>query len=549
MTIATSIRLRALRHGLGSALLYAVLVASPADARPGDVDPSFGLGGFVITDFGADEGASDVAVQPDGKIVAVGVVSDDFTVARYNADGSPDAGFGGGDGQVETGFGADESATSVAIRPDGRIVVGGFTEAGPSPPNFALARYRPDGALDLSFDGDGLTFTDFGGEDAATDVELMPDGRVVAAGQSITGLGTNDFAVARYLANGTPDNSFSGDGLQTVDFGALDVATDMELQGDGAVVAAGASGTGGSYEVAVARLDATGALDPSFSGDGRQTTALGEVMIANAVALQPDGRILVSGDTASGGSGDFAIFRYDAGGTLDPSFGAGGVVTRDLGDSEGSSDVAVQPDGKIVAQAGDAFGLARFDAGGNPDPGFGNGGFAPLAFDGLSTALAIALQPDGRIVAAGITEVGQNPNNFGLARVFGGEQESPPAPSICSGRAATILAAPGKRTKGTEGDDVIVGTSKRDRVNAGPGDDTVCTLAGRSRVKAGPGSDVVIGGGRKDVLSGQGGRDRLRGKGGNDRLRGGPGADRLVGGKGRRDRCAGGPGRDRSRGC
>jgi uncharacterized delta-60 repeat protein len=503
----------------------------------------------VITDFGADDLPTDVAIQPDGKIVAVGFASGDFTVARHTADGAPDPGFGGGDGRVETGFGANERATSVAIQPDGRIVVAGITEAGPSPPNFALARYLPNGMLDLAFDGDGLLFTDFGSEEGASDVEIGPAGTIVAAGQSVTGPGAANMAFARYTAAGAPDNSFSGDGLATIDFGGNDLVTDTELQPDGRIVGAGATSTGGSFEIAVARVTAAGAPDLSFSGDGRQTTSLGDLALGNAVALQPDGRIVVAGDTALGNDGDYALLRYEPGGALDQSFGAGGIATGALGATEGSSDVEIQTDGKIVAQAGNSFGVARFVASGAPDPGFGVGGRAPVDFGDGSLATALALQPDGRIVLAGFTDAGANPDNLGLVRVLGGEPEPPPVPSVCAGRAATILAVAGKRTKGTAGDDVILGTAERDRVKAGRGRDVVCTLGGKAKVKAGRGPDLVVGGNRKDVLSGQGGRDRLRGKGGNDRLRGGPGADRLVGGKGRRDRCAGGPGRDRSRGC
>ncbi len=534
---------RGILGGLSGALVIAALAAGSAEARPGDLDQTFGLGGFVSTDFGDSEPATDVAVQPDGRIVAVGGATGEFSVARYNPSGSLDPSFGGGDGLVTTGFGAPDTATAVAIQPDGKIVVAGATEAGPSPRNLALVRYNADGSPDPGFNGTGLLFTDLGGDDVATDVVLGPNGAITAVGGTATGPGAANFAFARYQADGSPDNSFDFDGQRTINFGALDFATDAELQPDGRIVAAGASVSGNSSEIALTRLTPGGAPDPSLLGTGLVLTQIGNGAEAEGVAVQPDGRIVVAG---AGGAGDFAMVRYRPDGTLDPSFGNLAVVTRDRGTS---LDLAIQPNGKILSLSGPSFGVARFNPDGSDDTGFGQGGYAAVDFGDSSFATALSLQPDGKAVAAGFTDSGPNPDNFGLVRLLGGDGDIPGPSQTCKGHPVTIVAAAGARTKGTSGDDVIVGTPGRDRVSAGRGRDLVCTLGGRSRVKAGGGSDVVVGGNRKDVLLGAGGRDELRGKGGNDRLAGGSGADRLVGGKGRADRCVGGPGRDRARGC
>ena len=331
--------LRLVGRGVAGALLYVVLAAASADARPGDVDPSFGAGGFVSTDFGAEDAATDVAVQPDGRIVAVGAFSGDFTVARYRADGSLDPSFDG-DGLARTGFGAVDAATSVAIQPDGKIVAAGFTGAGPSPRNFALVRYNANGSLDNGFDGDGMLFTDFGADDVGVDVAVGPGGTIVAAGGTASGTAV-DFAFARYDATGAPDNSFDGDGLQTIDFGGLDGLTRAAIQADGRIVAAGLSDAGGDLDIAVARLTAVGAPDPSFDGDGRLTTDIDAFDIAHGVAVQPDGRIVVAGETSTGMGGGLAIVRYQPGGALDPSFGAGGVLIPNLGGQDSPSDVAI----------------------------------------------------------------------------------------------------------------------------------------------------------------------------------------------------------------
>src|SRR4051794_23755500 len=172
------------------------------------------------------------------------------------APGDLDVSFSG-DGKQTTDFGGSDAATSVAVQTDGKIVV-----AGSSGGNFALARYGADGTLDASFSGDGLVTTDLGGTDAGQDVAIQADGKIVVAGSS-----GGSFAVARYTAAGGLDTSFSGDGLQTTDFGAAAGGTAVAIQADGRIVVGGSSGG----DFALARYDAQGGLDSSFSGDGKQT--------------------------------------------------------------------------------------------------------------------------------------------------------------------------------------------------------------------------------------------------------------------------------------
>ena len=137
-----------------------------------------------------------MALQGDGKIVAVGGAGTrDFALARYNPDGSLDTSFSG-DGKQTTDFlfGAADAANDVAIQANGRIVAVGFASGGATGFDFALARYNPDGTLDTSFSGDGRKRTSFGGSDSANGVALQGDGRIVAVGA-----GNGEFALARYL--------------------------------------------------------------------------------------------------------------------------------------------------------------------------------------------------------------------------------------------------------------------------------------------------------------------------------------------------------------
>ncbi|MFD4869391.1 calcium-binding protein [Streptomyces sp. NPDC058412] len=431
-------RHRADRIGVAVALGLALAVALPgaALAAPGDPDPTFGGGdGIVTTDLGASEAAADMVVQPDGKIVAVGGDASDFignfAAVRYNADGSLDTTFGNG-GRVSTDIaGGSDTANGVALQADGKIVVVGISE------NleggiawFTVVRYHPDGSLDTTFDGDGKAVTDFGGggADQGSDVAVQADGKIVAAG----GVG-GVFALARYNAlDGSLDTTFDGDGKVFTDFGGLQegsTAYGLALQADGRIVAAGDTTEGLVRDFALARYNADGSPDTTFSGDGRVTTDLAAMDTAQDVAVQADGRIVAVGGS---GAGVFSLARYNAGGTLDTTFDGDGRVTTNLGGPQGGSsayDVVQQSDGKLVAVGGGNgdFALARYLTNGSLDTGFGGGdGSVATNLGGADLAQSVALLPDGRLVAAGGGGAGED---FALVRYEGGGTTPPPPPS------------------------------------------------------------------------------------------------------------------------
>jgi len=271
----------------------------------GSLDPNFSGDGKQMTNFGSGDGATGVALQ-GGKIVTVGFGGSlrDFALARYNLNGSLDTSFSG-DGKQTTDFGGFDTATGVALQGDGKIVAVGSAGGGATSDDFALARYNPNGSLDTSFSGDGKQATDFGGSEGAQGMALQTDGRIVAVGNS----GGGDFGLARYNTDGSLDASFSGDGLQTTDFlfGADDVANDVAIQANGRIVAVGSAGGGATgNDFGLARYNTNGSLETSFSGDGRKRTGFGGSDGATGVALQGDGKIVAAGV----GNGEFALARY-----------------------------------------------------------------------------------------------------------------------------------------------------------------------------------------------------------------------------------------------
>jgi uncharacterized delta-60 repeat protein len=404
-------------------LAWQLAVAAPAQARPGDLDRSFGMGdGTVTTDF-AGSGLARALVVQGRKLVAAGVAfssetGDDFALARFNANGGLDGSFGTG-GKVTTDItpsGSPDEVNALIQQADGRLVAAGVTLGPVGTFDFALARYSPDGALDPSFGTGGIVSTDIAGNpDYARALVQQVDGKLVAAGRTDTLTGT-DFGLARYNPDGTLDASFGTGGVVTTDIASnnIDEARALVRQTDGRLVAAGfAVGPAGTFDFALARYNPDGALDPSFGTGGTVTTDIGGGDdFAHALAVQADGKLVAAGVAPTATGLAFALARYNPDGMLDASFGTGGTATTDL--IGGANALVVQVDGKLVAAgvAGQDFGLARYNPNGALDPSFGTGGTVTTDFAGGSdAAFALALQADGKLVAAGGTG-----SAFALAR-------------------------------------------------------------------------------------------------------------------------------------
>ena len=272
----------------------------------GTLDPHFGSGGKVETDVLEAGEANAVLVQPDGKIVAGGfaahgvVADDDFALVRYNADGTPDASFGGGDGIVTTDLGTrSDDIRALALEPDGRIVA-----AGSSAEHVALARYLPDGTPDPSFTK-GITTFNFG--DGAHGVALTPAGQIMIAGWLFGPRAGDDFALARFTAAGVLDQTFGDHGVVSTDVsGHNDFGERVAVDGQGRSVLVGTAGD----DMGLVRFRPDGTLDTSFDGDGLLTVDFnGKHDQGKDVALDAAGRIVAAGTTVAATDVEFALAR------------------------------------------------------------------------------------------------------------------------------------------------------------------------------------------------------------------------------------------------
>jgi uncharacterized delta-60 repeat protein len=360
----------------------------------GAPDPTFGgVGHTVIESPGAYLGAYGVAIQPDGKIVVVGYRSTgeaDAMVWRLNADGgtgTPNSALDptfDTDGIAQLDSSSFDVARAVVIQPDGKIVVAGTTFTSP---NQTVAVWRLNanggsgainGALDHTFDTDGVAGISDGTSDQANAVALRPDGKIIVAGSTALATSVNDAVVWRVKANGGSgelngalDHSFDADGQADVDNGGNETANAVALQPDGKIVIAGSTDNaphGGAGMVwrlqgdGAASNTTNDALDPTFDADGAAMIDSGGYARAIAVALQPDGKILLAGETKIGTNPyAAAVWRLAANGgagtingALDPTFGGGGAATVNAATGAGASALALGPDRRIIA-AGATF--------------------------------------------------------------------------------------------------------------------------------------------------------------------------------------------------
>lgn len=412
---------RSLVAAISAAILMSFACTNPANAS-GTLDTTFDSDGKVITRVGTNNDVANAMVfQSDNKILLAGYSfvgsNEDFSLARYNADGSLDTSFDT-DGKVTTVIGSNADVIrSIAVQIDGKIVVVGHTYDG-SQFDFALARYNSDGSLDTTFNTSGKVTTPIGSaNNSAFAMAIQSDGKIVAAGFANNG-SNDDFALARYNSDGSLDTSFDTDGKVTTAMGpGNDAIRSIVIQSDGKILAVGNGSNGTNFDFAIARYNANGSLDTSFDTDGKLLTPIGTgTDYAMSVAIQGDGKIVAAGYSHNGADNDFALARYNSDGSTDTSFNTSGKVTTAIGSANNSAfSMVIQSDRKIVVAgfanngSNDDFALARYNGDGSLDTSFDSDGKYTAEFgSGHDVANALAIQSDGKIVAAGYSHNGIN---------------------------------------------------------------------------------------------------------------------------------------------
>jgi len=302
-----------------------------------------------------------------------------------------------------------------AIQSDGKIIA-----VGGSGGDFFVVRLNTDGTSDTSFNSSGSVQVDFGASEYAMGVALAPDGKIVVTGPTISSGGNGNYGVARLTTSGALDTSFNSTGKETLDLGNYDIPNGLVVQDTGKIVVVGASGGGAM----VVRFNASGGVDTTFgSGGTGEVSESGDYGFRMNIESLSDDRLLVAGSDG----GNVVLHRYSADGVADDTFGTSGTVTTDMGASDSGFDIGVQPDGKVVvvgqSQSGasnyDAVAI-RYDVDGSLDTTFGSGGtmliwYGSSSYSETDYFESVAIQPDGQIVAVGTAN-----GKFALARMNGG---------------------------------------------------------------------------------------------------------------------------------
>lgn len=411
-----------------AAVIWSLTGLLPATAagsdppKPGDLDVGFGRAGIVVVEppDGAAEGGAALVADPAGGLFVAGTAQPgpgaprDLLLLHFRPDGTLDRGFGRG-GRIWTDLararlpdvgrpsainGSDDVGRALAADGQGRLLMAGST-SGASSTALMLVRYRPDGDLDRGFGHGGQVVLDLDptGDDDAYSVAVDPRGRIMLAGES-----GEHFAVTRLLSDGRPDPAF-GRGGHVVLAGRRARAHAIAVQPDGRIVVAGQVRTSAASDLLVVRLLPDGQIDRGFAAGGSLLVDTGgDRELLRSLALGPAGTVLAAGRSASG----FVVLRLQPDGRLDPTFGDRGVSLSgpDLG--SGFTMVPAGPHRLVVAGESQDVGLfqvtvARYQSDGSLDPRFASGGIAVTDADPgrQSEANAMAQLPSGRLVIAG----------------------------------------------------------------------------------------------------------------------------------------------------
>jgi uncharacterized delta-60 repeat protein len=410
-----------LRQGLQRRALIGVMVGMAAAlmaftppafaATAGSLDTSFGHGGYVTVALGSSVGAAAVAVQSDGRIVTAGqatVNGENVIVStRMTPSGDLDPSYGVGGivtVQINGGAGVDSGA-GLALQPDGKIVIAGGGRHGTyGPIAFAAVRLTTSGALDQSFGTGGVTTVPIGASSIAiaNAVVIQPDGKIALAGTALSD--HNQFAAVRLTADGALDTSFGTAGITILT--PTGGAWGMARQADGKLVLAGQADynnpqVSGAQQFMAARLNADGTLDPTYGSGGIVDVPIGGTALGYGIALQADGKALLAGPAFTN-TGVNATVRLTTSGTIDPSYGSSGIST--VADWNGANGIILDGSGRALLPAVGAS-VLRLNPDGTADQTFGSAGNAIASIGTSGGANGAAVQGDGKIVLAGAANV------------------------------------------------------------------------------------------------------------------------------------------------
>ncbi len=390
----------------------------------GTIDTTFNGTGKVSKDINKTDNVGAVAIQTDGKIILAGYTTTTtgnqfYTAVRFNSNGSIDTTFGSAGVVTGNNTLAGYLSGGIALQSDGKIILAGNSSFGGT----KTVRLNTNGTLDTTFNGTGAVTTNLAVYvDTAESVAIQTDGKIIVTGSKYDATAhTSEYYVFRYNTNGILDTTFNASGVVTasIDKNKPNTAADVKIQTDGKIVVCGTSYVGSYDDIAIIRLNTNGTLDNTFNGTGKVTSGFlksGRDVIEK-LAVQSDGKILATGYTSSN---NISLARYNTNGTLDTSFNTKGYLTSNFqhtyfDNTLNSSAVLSQTDGKVLI-VGNYYSstsnnqeifVRRYNASGTVDTTFGTSGMASLGINANWTfSNAAILQTDGKIMIVGSSYIG-----------------------------------------------------------------------------------------------------------------------------------------------
>ena len=414
-------------------VFYFSLTCLSIAQSPGDLDKTFGNDGKVNVGIsGYYDVAKSMALQHDGKIIVVGygkealISPKGLSMTRYLQNGEMDFEFGnyGVNQRVTTDL--EGEAYSVAIQKDNKIVITGYTiSPETNNENITLLRFTENGYIDQSFGNKGLIVTEISDKkDESQSVVIQQDGKIVVLG-STDHEPTTDIVLIRYDENGSIDYSFGINGIVITDIkSSMDIGKSIAIQRDGKLIVSAFTYVGNDFFMTLLRYNTNGDLDPTFGKSGFVVTDINTKRGKMDLALQNDGKIILVGPSEVENSHHFTVLRFNNNGSLDKSFGRNGVTKTIIGNYSEAESVALDLNGNIVVAGTTELGIEQFvvamyNQQGTLVPDFGSGGIVKTSFikNSVDRAHSVVIDNIGNIIVAGETE--NDYTTFGLVKLIG----------------------------------------------------------------------------------------------------------------------------------
>lgn len=378
---------------------------------PGDLDTTYGSNntGIVTLQVGRSNAIKDSFALPDDTLFVCGnvfVTKKNSGFASITQNGAFNSNFNGM-GYLPLAIGAATEFHSLAQTPSGKIVGGGYAITNKTV--FALAQSDMQGVLDSNFGETGYITTEIGTGASIDSIAIQSDGKIIAGGTAVIDL--PKIILVRYNTDGSIDTTFGTNGFVSTEIGYQAGLTNLVLQSDDKIVAAGYAGSA-KDTIALLRYNSDGSLDTTFGTNGITTYAMGSRCEIHAIILQPDNKIVLGGSAFNTdlGYNTFLLMRYDTSGNLDPSLNGTGIVFTSLNYGSAIMDIAIDANGNILAGGYDygafstTFALVRYLPSGAIDTSFGTNGIVFTAIGSEAHINSLTIQSDGKIIAAGYSD-------------------------------------------------------------------------------------------------------------------------------------------------